>query len=107
MGKRRLGGPESPLSKRARSCTTARRIYSEENPVEEECLDEGQCRKSNGGEDYFGATSLTGGGVEGSNSPSREVVDSAAILEVVPDQTTEPQVVSQLEPEAMNSVGKK
>ena len=107
LGKRRLGGPESPLSKRARSCVTARRIYSEEDPVEEECLDEGQCRKSNGGEDYFGATSLTGGGVEGSNSPSREVVDSAAILEVVPDQTTEPQVVSQLEPEAMNSVGKK
>jgi len=107
LGEKRLGGPESPLSKRARSCTTARRIYSEEDPVEEECQDEGQGRKRNVEEDDFGATSLTGGGVEGSNSLSRELVDGAGILEVVPDQTTEPEVVSQLEPEAMNSGGKK
>ena len=107
LGEKRLGGPESPLSKRARSCTTARRIYSEEDPVEEERQDEGQGRKRNVEEDDFGATSLTGGGVEGSNSLSRELVDGAGILEVVPDQTIEPQVVSQLEPEAMNSGGKK
>ena len=106
LEKRRLGGPESPLSKRARSCVTARRIYSEEDPVEEECLDVGQSRKSNV-EDDFGATSLTGDGVEGSKSPGRVLVDGAGILEVVPDQTTEPQVVSQLEPEAMNFGGKK
>ena len=106
LGKTRLDGSESPLSKRARSCTTARRIYSEEDPVEEECLDVGQCRKSNV-EDDFGATSLTGDGVEGSKSPGRVLVDGAAILEVVPDQTIEPQVVSQLEPEAMNFGGKK
>ena len=36
LGKRSLSGQENPLSKRARSCAIGRRIYSEEDPVEEE-----------------------------------------------------------------------
>ena len=101
LGKRSLGGQENPLSKRARSCATGRRIYSEEDPVEEveaNCPEHNtemtgnleQTKKTNEEEEAISSAGLTG---EGSNNLDRDGEETAAILEMVPQDGTDREVM--------------
>ena len=87
LKKRSSSGVENPLNKRARSCATSRRIYSEEDPVEEE-VDESEKRQNSKQmrkdvEKVLGS----GGGIEGAGSDCEE--ENAATLEIIPKDGTE------------------
>jgi len=108
LGKRNLSGQENPLSKRARSCAVGRRIYSEEDPVEEEganflarntemTRNPEQTEKTNE-EEAVRSAGLVG---EGSSNLDRDEEETAAILEVVPEDGTDREVFMQAEAAAL------
>jgi len=108
LGKRNLSGQENPLSKRARSCAVGRRIYSEEDPVEEEganflarntemTRNLEQTEKTNE-EEAVSSAGLVG---EGSSNLDRDEEETAAILEVVPEDGTDREVFMQAEAAAL------
>merc|ERR1712130_207262 len=107
LGKRKLSDEkENLLSKRARSCAIGRRIYSEEDPVEEEegifpaprsaekdhILEKTE-KINDDEEEAISSVGLIG---EGSNNVERDEEDTATIFEVVPeDNGTDIEVVGQ------------
>jgi len=99
------------LSKRARSCAIGRRIYSEEDPVEEE---DGNFLARNTKMTHnleqtektdekaaVGSAGLVG---EGSNNLGRDEEENA-ILEMVPEDGTDREVVMQAEAAALKETG--
>jgi len=106
LGKRNLSGQENPLSKRARSCAVGRRIYSEEDPVEEEganflarntemTRNLEQIEKTNKEE------TVSSAGLVGEGSSNLDEEETAAILEVVPEDGTDREVFMQAEAAAL------
>ena len=110
MGKRNLSGHESPLSKRARSFAIGRRIYSEEDPVEEEGdfgvrstemnHNVGQDEGTNEEEEATASIGLVG---EGSKDLDRDGEENAAILEMVPEDGTDREVFMQADADALKT----
>lgn len=107
LGKRNLSGHESPLSKRARSCAIGRRIYSEEDPVEEEedfgaCSTEmnhnlGQNKKTNEEE------AISSAGLVGEGSKDGDGEENAAILEMVPEDGTDREAFMQADADVLKT----
>ena len=108
FGKRSFSGQESPLSKRARSCAIGRRIYSEEDPVEEDFgarssemnHNHGLIEKTNQEESSVG---LVG---EASNNLDRDEEENAAILEMVPEDRTDKEVFMHAENDGQRNIEK-
>ena len=110
LGKRNLSGQENPSSKRARSCAVGRRIYSEEDPVEEEganflarntemTRNLEQIEKTNKEE------TVSSAGLVGEGSSNLDEEETAAILEVVPEDGTDREVFMQAEAAALKGTG--